>query len=130
MAFKKIFKFVGSEKEHIAMVTEFVVRNNIIVAIVNVKDKCSVSAAQEAKEELDNFIIWLEALKQSEIGKNTLIEFGEDKININDIDTTIIEKITYGPKGSISVGFDKECSITEEELEDLAMDILKQHQKK
>ncbi|MBI2529740.1 MAG: hypothetical protein HYW05_01170 [Candidatus Diapherotrites archaeon] len=118
-AFEVKLKDATTGEIKIARVSNFVTKNNEIVAIYNTKSKCNKSEAKAAKEELENFISLIKAWQNSETGKDYTLGAEGFKIKVSEINTDKIKLITIGPKGGKKVGFDRELEYTEMELDEL-----------
>lgn len=108
-----IIDYNTGEKKRV-YVSLFIFKNGKLVEIHNVKSYASEETASEAREELNNFIKFVEAMKKFDEYKNYSIGDDNNKIKIKDIDVSKIKKVTVGPSGSRKFGFDIELDLPEE----------------
>lgn len=123
MAFEVLFHDPKSGEPKVAHVSFFVWDANRLAAVYNVKGESTQRALETGRRELDNFVSYVEAMKQSP-------EFGTAAVNLDgrvtklsDIDTSGLRKVVCGPRGSRSHGFDEELRFSIEQIAKIAQQV-------
>jgi hypothetical protein len=123
MAFEVLFNDPKSGEPKVAHVSFFVWDASRLTAIYNVKGEASTRALESGRRELENFVSYVEAMKQSP-------EFGTAAVNLDgrvtklhDINLADLRRVVCGPRGSRKMGFDEELRFSREQLDQIAREI-------
>jgi hypothetical protein len=124
MAFEAVFNDTVSGEPKIAHVSFFVWEENHLAAIYSVKGEGTPTALANARSELDNFVNYIETLKVSPDYSAVKINLDGKVQRIKDIQLNGVRKVTCGPRGSKQIGFDEELRFSQEQLENIAKQVL------
>jgi hypothetical protein len=123
MAFEVLFHDPKSGEPKVAHVSFFVWDANRLTAIYNVKGEATQRALESGRRELENFVTYVDAMKQSP-------EFGTAAVNLDgrvtklsDIDAQSLRRVVCGPRGSRSQGFDEELRFSIEQIAKIAQQV-------
>jgi hypothetical protein len=123
MAFEVLFHDPKSGEPKVAHVSFFVWDGHRLDGIYNVKGEATQRALETARRELDNFVGYVDAMKQSP-------EFGTAAVNLDgrvtklsDIDTAHLRCVACGPRGSRGIGFDEELRFSIEQIAKIAAQV-------
>jgi hypothetical protein len=123
MAFEVLFHDPKSGEPKVAHVSFFVWEGSRLDAVYNVKGESTQRALDTGRRELENFVGYVDAMKQSP-------EFGTASVNLDgrvtklsDIDTNQLRRVVCGPRGSRKMGFDEELRFSIEQIAKIAAQV-------
>jgi hypothetical protein len=123
MAFEVLFHDPKSGEPKVAHVSFFVWEGSRLDAVYNVKGESTQRALETGRRELENFVGYVDAMKQSP-------EFGTASVNLDgrvtkliDIDTSQLRRVVCGPRGARKMGFDEELRFSIEQIAKIAAQV-------